>query len=217
VPSSIPAPAQLIARLHDDPEECARRAKLRYVSPNEPGLTRLTIDTDHVPAAMLRVIDVTGLRVGNEVCAEEKESYGLTTLTKRHVRVQGATVDFRFPAKSGKRAEVSLVDAGVARVVDHTATALRYLRAQLPAGEDAETVVVAAIDAVSEALGNTRAVAQAHYVHPVVVDGYTSGELARFLAGRRVRGNKYLDGDERLLLAFLSDSLERRAADFVAA
>lgn len=358
--SPVPAPAQLIATLYDDPEECARLAKLRYVSPDEPGLTRLrrgrgftyrdakgvtivdvrvrdriakiaippawrdvwictwpdghilatgldererrqyiyherwrslrdqlnfyrligfgdalptvrrdvekqlrrrTIDTDHVLAAMLRVIDVTGLRVGNEVYAEENDSYGLTTLTKRHVQVQGATVDFRFPAKSGKKAEVTLVDAGVARVVDHlmaqrgrrlfavggapiasdeinarlaeltgahltakdfrtwngTTTAFRYLRGQLPAGEDAEPKVVAAIDAVSQALGNTRAVARAHYVHPEVVDGYTSGALARFLAGRRVRGGKYLDGDERLLLAFLSDSLERRAAEFVAA
>jgi DNA topoisomerase I len=361
VATPIPPPAQLIATLYDDPEECARLAKLRYVSPNGPGLTRLrrgrgftyrdakgativdvkirdriaklaippawrdvwictwpdghilatgldererrqyvyherwrslrdqlnfyrligfggglpiirrdvekqlrrrSFDIDHVLAAMLRIIDVTGLRVGNEVYAEENDSYGLTTLTKRHVRaVDGSTVEFRFPAKSGKRAEVPVIDAGVARVVDYlmgqrgrrlfavdgtpigsdeintrladltgahltakdfrtwtgTATAFRYLRARLPADEDAATHVVAAIDAVSVALDNTRAVARAHYVHPDVIDGFTSGELDRFLAGRRVRAGRYLDGDERLLLAFLGDSLERRAAEFVAA
>ena len=36
-----PSAAQLVAALYEDPEECARVAKLRYVSPDQPGLTRL--------------------------------------------------------------------------------------------------------------------------------------------------------------------------------
>ena len=96
-----------------------------------------------------------------------------------------------------------------------TVSVFRHLRRHLPAGENADQVVLAAIDAASARLNNTRTVARAHYVHPEVVAGYTSGELERFLAGRRVRATKYLDVDERLLLAYLSDSLESRAADFL--
>jgi DNA topoisomerase-1 len=222
-------------------------------------LRRRSFDADRVLAAMLRIIDVAGLRVGNEVYAEENESYGLTTLTRKHVQVHGSRMDFRFPAKSGRRAEVSIVDPGVARVVAKlaarpgrwlfrvddtridadeinsrladltrihltakdfrtwhgTVTAFRHLRAKLPAGEDAETHVLAAVDAAASALNNTRAVARSHYVHPDVVDGYTSGELERFLAGRRPRPGRWLDADERLLLAYLGDSLERRAGEIV--
>lgn len=351
-------PAQLIGALYDDPEKCARVARLRYVSPEEPGLKRLrcgrgftyrdatgrtvtdvqvrdriaklvippawrdvwicasedghiaavgadergrkqylyherwrslrdqlnfyrlvafgealpivradverqlrrrSLDTDRVLAVMLRLMDVAGLRVGSEVYAEENDSYGLSTLTKKHVTVRGSTIDLRFPAKSGRRAEVTVTDAGVARVVatlaqqrgrwlfqvngsridadeinarladltgahhtakdfrtwHGTATAFRQLRRALPAGEDAESHVLAAVDAAADALGNTRAVARAHYVHPDIVDGYTSGDLERFVARRRPRAGRWLDADERLLLAYLTESLERHAPDLV--
>ena len=359
-PLRRPNAAQLIATLYDDPEECARLAKLRYVSPDEPGLTRVrrgrgfsyhdargnviadvqvrdrlaklaippawqnvwicawedghllavgddergrrqyiyhdrwrsirdqlnfyrligfgdalptirtdvdkqlrrrTLDADRVLATMLRIIDRAGLRVGNEIYAEENDSYGLTTLMKRHVSVEGATVRFRFPAKSGKQAGVVLRDPGVARVTKllleqrgrrlftvngepvgsevinarltdltgahltakdfrtwhGTTTVFRHLRAHLPAGDDAETHVLAAIDAASLALNNTRTVARAHYVHPDVVDGYTSGDLERFLDGRRVRPGRWLDPDEQLLLGYLATTLERRAGELLAA
>src|SRR6266498_2205405 len=50
-------------------------------------LRRRTLDRDRVLAAMLRVIDVSAMRVGSEVYAEDSDSFGLTTLGKRHVRV----------------------------------------------------------------------------------------------------------------------------------
>ena len=60
-------------------------------------------------------------RVGNEVYAEENDSYGLTTLMKRHVSVSGATVYFRFPAKSVNRPPASsTMTSGAAR--SHTDT-----------------------------------------------------------------------------------------------
>ena len=49
-----------------------------------------------------------------------------------------------------------------------------------------------------------------------MVDGYTSGDLERFLSGRRLRRSRWLDADERALLAYLSQSLEQRAADLYA-
>jgi DNA topoisomerase-1 len=80
-------------------------------------LRRRTHDREKVLAAMLRIVDVCGLRVGSEEYAEENASYGLSTLTKRHVRADGGTVEFDFPAKSGKQAQVTLHDRAVARVV----------------------------------------------------------------------------------------------------
>jgi DNA topoisomerase-1 len=80
-------------------------------------LRRRTIDRDTVLASMLRIVDMCGLRVGSEAYAEENESFGLSTLTKRHVRVRPGAVDFGFPAKSGKRATVTLADRAVSRVI----------------------------------------------------------------------------------------------------
>lgn len=356
----MPGPAQLVVALYDDPEECARLARLRYVSPDEPGyrrirrgrgfsyqdatgttradtalreriarlaippawrnvwicasedghilavgedergrrqyiyherwrslrdqlnfyrlvgfgealptvradvdrqLRRRSFDAHRVLAAMLRVIDVSGLRVGNEVYAEENDSYGLSTLTRRHVQVRGTTVEFRFAAKSGRPAEVSITDAGVARVVNRlldrpgrylfrvngaridadeinarlaeltgahytakdfrtwhgTVTAFRHLRTRLPVGADAEGHALDAVDAAADALGNTRAIARDHYVHPDIVAGYLTGDLQRFVAGRRARPTRWLDADERLLAAYLADALDRRAGEFPAA
>jgi DNA topoisomerase-1 len=79
---------------------------------------RRTLDRDRVVATMLRIVDASGMRIGSEVYAEENESFGLTTLTRRHVRIRGPVVTFDFPAKSGKRATIALRDGRVASVVD---------------------------------------------------------------------------------------------------
>jgi DNA topoisomerase-1 len=83
----------------------------------ETQLRRRTLDRDQVLAAMIRLIDTTAIRIGNEVYAEENDSFGLSTLTKRHVQVSGKTITMSFPAKSGKRADLRVQDQRVARVV----------------------------------------------------------------------------------------------------
>ena len=93
------------------------RACRRSRSEVERQLRRRSFDRDQVLAAMLRIVDTCGLRVGSEEYAEENESYGLTTLAKKHVRVGVGVVQFDFPAKSGKQANVVLHDRAVARVV----------------------------------------------------------------------------------------------------
>ncbi|HJQ42265.1 MAG TPA: DNA topoisomerase IB [Jatrophihabitantaceae bacterium] len=80
-------------------------------------LRRRTLDRDRVRASMLRIVDASGIRIGSEVYAEENESFGLTTLTRRHVDVHGPVIAFDFPAKSGKRIAIRLKDARVASVV----------------------------------------------------------------------------------------------------
>ena len=70
-------------------------------------------------------------------------------------------------------------------------------------GEDREREVLDAIDAAAGVLGNTRAVARAHYVHPHVVETYLDGSFADRLADAprpRVHG---LAADERALLGYL--------------
>jgi DNA topoisomerase-1 len=80
-------------------------------------LNRRTLDRTRVIAAMIRIIDDSYLRIGNEAYAEENDSYGLTTLTRKHVRVHGARIEFSFPAKSGRKVNVSMTDRKVARIV----------------------------------------------------------------------------------------------------
>jgi DNA topoisomerase I len=80
-------------------------------------LRRRTFDRDRVLAVMVRIVDASGIRIGSEIYAEENDSFGLSTLTKRHVTVHGARIEFDFPAKSGQRSRIELRDPQVARVI----------------------------------------------------------------------------------------------------
>jgi DNA topoisomerase-1 len=71
----------------------------------------------HVLATLLRLLDATHIRVGNESYTRENKSYGLTTLRNRHAKVEGHRVMLRFRGKSGVWQEVALQDPRVARVV----------------------------------------------------------------------------------------------------
>jgi len=77
-----------------------------------PGLPR-----EKVLATIVRLLDVTAIRVGNQEYARENQSFGLTTLRGRHVRIDGATLRFTFRGKSGVRHAVALEDPRVARIV----------------------------------------------------------------------------------------------------
>ena len=72
-----------------------------------------------VLATLVRLLDTTYLRVGNEEYAATNKSYGLTTLRTRHVKVQGSQLKLRFRGKSGVQQEAELDDPRVARVVRH--------------------------------------------------------------------------------------------------
>jgi DNA topoisomerase-1 len=77
-----------------------------------PGLPR-----ERVLAAVVRLLETTLIRVGNEEYARSNESFGLTTLRERQVRVNGARVQFRFRGKSGVQHDIGLSDARLARIV----------------------------------------------------------------------------------------------------
>ena len=70
-----------------------------------------------VLAAIVRLLDTTYVRVGNEEYAVSNRSYGLTTLRTRHAAVRGSTLQLQFRGKSGVQQSVKLEDPRVARLV----------------------------------------------------------------------------------------------------
>ena len=70
-----------------------------------------------VQAAMVRLLDRTYVRVGDERYRRDNGSFGLTTLRTRHVEVRGDRIRLRFRGKSGKEHDLSLADKRLARVV----------------------------------------------------------------------------------------------------
>jgi DNA topoisomerase-1 len=80
-------------------------------------LSREGLPRDKVLAAVVRLLETTLIRVGNEEYAKNNKSFGLTTMKDRHVQVNGNNVRFQFAGKSGKRHEIDLDDARLARVV----------------------------------------------------------------------------------------------------
>ena len=78
----------------------------------KPGLPR-----EKVLAAVVRLLEKTLIRVGNEEYARENNSFGLTTMRSRHVTVTGSRIAFRFRGKGGIEHEVKIVDRRLARVI----------------------------------------------------------------------------------------------------
>jgi DNA topoisomerase I len=70
-----------------------------------------------VLACAVRLLDVGLFRIGGEDYAAQNETYGLTTLLKRHVRVERDGLLFDFPAKHGVRRVQRVEDADVRPVI----------------------------------------------------------------------------------------------------
>lgn len=180
-----------------------------------------------VTALVVRLLDETLIRVGNERYAEDNESYGLTTLRPDHVEVEGGTIELDFVGKSGVAHRLSFHDARLARIakrchelpgkhlfsyldddgeVGHVTSAEvnEYLRERMGEGVSAkdfrtwggtsvaagtlahpcedeqpcDKLVVHSFETAAEVLGNTPTICRTCYVHPVVPEGYRSGDLA---------------------------------------
>jgi DNA topoisomerase-1 len=70
-----------------------------------------------VLATVIRLLDRTLIRVGNDEYARENRSFGLTTLRRRHVEVKGTSLRFSFRGKSGIDHDVAISDRRLARIV----------------------------------------------------------------------------------------------------
>ena len=65
----------------------------------------------------MRLLDLTGLRVGNDEYVRANRTYGITTLRTRHVTVRGSTIQLRFRGKVTHEFDVRVEDPTLARIV----------------------------------------------------------------------------------------------------
>ena len=78
----------------------------------QPGLSR-----EKVLATVVQLLETTLIRVGNDEYARHNQSYGLTTMHDRHVKVSGPKISFGFKGKSGKRHEIEFHNPHLAKIV----------------------------------------------------------------------------------------------------
>jgi DNA topoisomerase-1 len=216
-----------------------------------------------VLAIIVRLLEDTFVRVGNEEYARDNLSFGLTTMQNRHAKVAGSRVRLRFRGKGGTTHDVDIADRRLARMVkrcrelpgqqlfqyidddgepqpvdsgdvnaylrevtgaDFTAKDFRtwggtlLAAAHLPKEPTEEppgpAELRAAVEAVSQSLGNTPAICRKCYIHPAVLDAFEDPERLRAWFGARATPSttKGLTLGPRTLLRFLMRSETRRAA-----
>jgi DNA topoisomerase-1 len=216
-----------------------------------PGLPR-----PKVLATVVKLLEVTHIRVGNEEYAHSNQSFGLATLRNRHVKISGSKLRFEFRGKSRVEHAIDLQDPRLVRIVKRchdlpgydlfqyidddgarwaieasdvndylrqiagaefstkdfrtwagtvlAARALRQLR--VPSSQaEIKRNVAQAVQAVAQLLGNTMTVCRKCYIHPAVIDAYSSGTLDSSLPSRRTHktGNRGLASEEASLLTLL--------------
>jgi DNA topoisomerase-1 len=77
-----------------------------------PGLPR-----EKVLAAVVKLLETTLIRVGNDEYAKSNQSFGLTTLRDKHARITGSRIRFEFKGKSGVEHDIDLSDPRLAKIV----------------------------------------------------------------------------------------------------
>ncbi len=80
-------------------------------------LARPSLTREKVLATLVRLLECTGIRVGNDEYAKANRSFGLTTLRDHHVEISGSKLRFQFRGKGGKIHDVALTDRQLARIV----------------------------------------------------------------------------------------------------
>ena len=209
-------------------------------------------------AAIVKLLDIGYLRVGNEDYAKTNKSFGATTLRDRHADIRGNTLKLRYRAKSGKMRTLAITDGSLARFVkkcqdlpgqqlfqyingdgephgvtstdvndyirdatgdDFTAKHFRTWGASVIAFEalacaDKDIGLKTMLEPVTEALGNTPAIARKSYVHPALIELVKHGQAAFREHLDLPRATRYLDRYERGLIAFLGGDTgpQRKAA-----
>ena len=92
-----------------------RSATLRAPRPRD--LAADDLGHDQIVATVVRLLDVTSLRVGNAEYATANRSFGLTTLRNGHASVRGSAIRFTFRGKSAHEFDVSVENPRLAKIV----------------------------------------------------------------------------------------------------
>ncbi len=83
----------------------------------EADLSRRGLRKERTLAAVVRLLDLAKVRVGNEQYAAANKSFGATTLRRRHVDLSGRALRLRYRAKSGREHELTVTDNRLLRFV----------------------------------------------------------------------------------------------------
>lgn len=115
-------------RYHPDwraSRDSVKYGKLRQFAERLPAIRRQVardlalsgLSREKILATIVRLLDTTLIRVGNDIYAKENHSFGLTTMRDRHVSVEGSTIQFSFRGKSGIHHQVVLDDRHLAQII----------------------------------------------------------------------------------------------------
>lgn len=210
-----------------------------------------------VLAAVVKIIDEKFIRVGNEVYAQENQSYGITTIRKKHTEIKKGKVVLDFVGKSGQDQHIEIQDKSIRRitklmmdlpgyelykyvnesgnVVDIKAEDVNQFIKELSGNEvtakDFRTwggtricfdelvnlkpeqdskkikeIINCILENVAGELGNTNAVSKQYYIHPKLIETYSSEEVNVKLKDLiRQAKSKYtsLSKNEQLMIDFL--------------
>ena len=111
-------------RYHDDWRESRDRIKFEEMerfagslpalrARLDEGLGRRGLVKDRVCCCAVRLLDLGLFRVGSERYEADNESYGLTTIKKKHMTIERGTATFSYPSKSGQRSTHAISDPSV--------------------------------------------------------------------------------------------------------
>ena len=105
-----------------DETKYARMAAFGRALPNlraqvDADLKKRGLPREKVVATVVRLLESTLIRVGNDQYAKENKSFGLTTMRHRHVHFHGSEVEFEFKGKSGVKHKTGVQDRRLARIV----------------------------------------------------------------------------------------------------
>jgi len=246
-------------RYHVDFREARESAKYELCAPFgralpklrarvEEDLNRRGLGKETAVAAIVRLLDLGHVRIGNEDYVKANKSFGATTLRKRHAVLKGRTLKLQYKAKSGKLRILTITDNSLSRFVrkcqdlpgqhlfrwideggeahpvtssdvnayireamgeDYSAKHFRTWGASVLAFEalasaDYDISLKTMLEPVTEALGNTPAIARKSYVHPALIALVKEGQAA-LRSMPMPRATHYLSRAERGLIAFLEN------------
>ena len=83
----------------------------------EEDLSRRGLPREKVLATVVRLLELTLIRVGNKAYARANKSFGLTTMRDQHTNIYGSKLQFHFRGKSGKIHAITIRDRRLARIV----------------------------------------------------------------------------------------------------
>src|SRR5690606_22689488 len=83
----------------------------------EADLRKRGLPRERVLALIVRLLERTMIRIGNDAYRRENKSFGLTTLRSRHLEVAGASMRFSFKGKSGQEWKLKLSDRRIASII----------------------------------------------------------------------------------------------------